>query len=119
MARPPWPLFELELTTPRLVLRVPTDDDLPGLLEAVDAGIHDPSVMPFTLAWTDTPAEERRLKSLQHWWGQRANWSSEDWHLPLAVFYEDAPVGIQELFALRSRKCRPVPGSLSASRAEG
>lgn len=101
MPRPPWPLFDLELTTPRLTLRVPTDDDLPGLLDAVDAGIHDPSVMPFSFAWTDVAPEERRLKALQHWWAERANWSADEWHLGLAVFYEGAPVGIQEVFAVR------------------
>jgi hypothetical protein len=35
-----WPLFDLELRTARLVLRPARDDDFPGLLEAVDTGIH-------------------------------------------------------------------------------
>jgi RimJ/RimL family protein N-acetyltransferase len=87
---------------------VPTDDDLSGLLDAVDAGIHDPREMPFTVPWTDVPPERRRLKALQYWWGTRANWSPDDWHLSLAVFYEGAPVGVQELFAARFPALREV-----------
>jgi RimJ/RimL family protein N-acetyltransferase len=98
---PPWPLFDLVLTTPRLTLRVPTDDDLSGLLDAIDAGIHAPEEMPFSVAWTDVPPDARRLKALQHWWGARANWSADEWHLTLAVFYEGSPIGVQELFAVR------------------
>jgi RimJ/RimL family protein N-acetyltransferase len=99
--RPPWPLFDLVLTTPRLTLRVPTDDDLSGLLDAIDAGIHPPDEMPFSIPWTDVPPEQRRLKALQHWWSTRANWSADEWHLGLAVFYEGSPIGVQELFAVR------------------
>jgi RimJ/RimL family protein N-acetyltransferase len=92
-----WPLFDLELATERLVLRSPTDEDLPGLLEATDAGIHDPGEMPFSIPWTDTEPSARRIASLQHWWGQRANWSVDDWHLSLAVFFEGRPAGVQSM----------------------
>jgi RimJ/RimL family protein N-acetyltransferase len=68
-----WPLFDLRLETERLVLRVPQDDDFPGLLDAVDAGIHDPEMMPFTVPWTDAEPEARRISAVQHWWGNRAN----------------------------------------------
>jgi RimJ/RimL family protein N-acetyltransferase len=94
-----WPLFELEIVTPRLVLRTPTDGDFPGLIAAVDAGIHDPDVMPFTFPWTDDPPEERRLRSVQHWWRARASWNARDWHLTLAVFLDGEPVGCQDMFA--------------------
>jgi RimJ/RimL family protein N-acetyltransferase len=100
-SRPPWPLFDLVLSTPRLTLRVPTDDDLSGLLDAVDAGIHGPDEMPFSIPWTDVPPEKRRLKALQYWWSTRANWSPDEWHLSLAVFSQGSPVGIQELFGIR------------------
>jgi hypothetical protein len=42
-----WPLFGLRLRTANLVLRMPTDDDLAGLLGSRKAGIHPPDEMPF------------------------------------------------------------------------
>jgi RimJ/RimL family protein N-acetyltransferase len=105
---PPWPLFDLVLTTPRLTLRVPTDDDLGGLLDAIDAGIHNPDEMPFSVPWTDAEPEKRRLSALQHWWGNRANWSPDDWHLGLAVFHDGSPIGFQELFAVRFHLLKEV-----------
>src|SRR5687767_14747895 len=92
-----WPLFDLRLTTPRLVLRPPTDDDFPGLLAAIDAGIHDPAEMPFAMAWTDKPREQRERESVQWWWKQRSSWSAEDWSLPLAVFLDGRAVGMQDM----------------------
>jgi len=100
-----WPLFGLTITTPRLVLRPPTDDDFPALLAAIDAGIHDPAVMPFRMAWTDKPREERERESIQWWWRQRAEWKPDDWSLPLAVFLDGRAIGMQDVngkkFAVR------------------
>jgi RimJ/RimL family protein N-acetyltransferase len=101
MSSPFWPLFGLTLSTPRLTLRPPTDEDFEGLFDAVDAGIHDPDVMPFSVPWTDAEPTERRLRSAQFWWGQRAGWGVDEWHLPFAVFLDGKPVGIQEVFAKR------------------
>ena len=92
-----WPLFGLTITTPRLVLRPPTDDDFPGLLAAIDAGIHDADVMPFAMAWTDKPRDERERESVQWWWRQRSEWKPEDWSLPLAVFLDGRAVGMQDV----------------------
>jgi hypothetical protein len=44
-----WPLFGLSLSSPRLQLRIVRDDDIPALLEAVYAGVHDAAVMPFAV----------------------------------------------------------------------
>ena len=49
----PWPLFGLRITTPRLELRIPDDDDLVELFEAARAGIHPADEMPFGIPWTD------------------------------------------------------------------
>jgi RimJ/RimL family protein N-acetyltransferase len=94
-----WPLFDLELRTPRLVLRPPGDGDFPALLDAIDAGIHDPEVMPFSHPWTDADQQSRRRGAVQFWWRTRASWSPDDWHLPFAVLHLGHPVGVQELFA--------------------
>jgi RimJ/RimL family protein N-acetyltransferase len=91
-----------------LTLRPPTDDDFPGLLDAIDTGIHDPDAMPFSVPWSDAEPHARRQAAAQFWWGQRAGWRAEEWHLPLAVFSDDGPVGIQDLFATRFSVLREV-----------
>lgn len=115
-----WPLFDLRLETERLVLRLPTDDDFPGLLDAIDAGIHDPEMMPFTIPWTDVEPEARRISALQHWWGARANWSVDDWSLNLAVFRDGRAIGIQALLAKQFDDLRQVDtGSWLTQSAQG
>lgn len=99
MAHPFWPLFDLEVRTPRLVLRVPTDDDFVGLLEAVRAGIHDPAEMPFATPWTDAPEPERTWNTVRHLWRARADATPERWDIPLAVFADGTLVGVQSLHA--------------------
>src|SRR6476661_7534358 len=54
MASPHWPLFDLHITTPRLELRYPTDDDLFALAGIPAEGIHDPETMPFAKPFTTT-----------------------------------------------------------------
>jgi hypothetical protein len=50
-----WPLADLRLQTPALELRWPSLDDLDALAGLVAAGVHDPEVQPFMVAWTDAP----------------------------------------------------------------
>jgi RimJ/RimL family protein N-acetyltransferase len=99
VAHPYWPLFDLRLRTERLELRLPTDDDIGALVEAIDAGVHDPATMPFNIPWTDAEPVARRRSAAQHWWGQRASWQPDDWKLGLAVVVDGRPVGVQDLFA--------------------
>ena len=95
----PWPLFGLVLRSARLELRSPTDDDLLALLEVARAGIHDPASMPFAIAWTDLRGDAFDQGFLQFYWGTRASWTVEAWSLPLAVFLEGQPIGVQEISA--------------------
>jgi RimJ/RimL family protein N-acetyltransferase len=108
MASSFWPLFGLRLETPRLVLRTPTDRDFPALFDAIDAGIHDPAVMPFLIPWTDAEPEARRRSAAQHWWATRAAWSLDEWTLNLAVFLDGAAVGMQSLSATSFPRLRSV-----------
>lgn len=108
MANPYWPLFDLRITTPRLEIRHPTDDDLYRLLEVSEAGIHDPATMPFSVAWTDRPLPERHRESLQWWWSKRAQWRPDHWAFTGAVFVDGAPVGVQDLAAVAFRQRRLV-----------
>ncbi|HYA44338.1 MAG TPA: GNAT family N-acetyltransferase [Acidimicrobiales bacterium] len=115
-----WPLFGLRLHALRLVLRPPTDDDFPGLIAAADARIHDPETMPFMTPWTDDAPEVRSRKSAQHWWKPRADWCSENWHLPLATFLDGQPVGVQSLWGKGFKVLREVrTGSWLTRGAQG
>jgi RimJ/RimL family protein N-acetyltransferase len=94
-----WPLFGLRVTTPRLVLRVPTDDDLDQLVEVARAGVHDPAMMPFTIPWTDLASPELEREALRYWWRCRSEFSPERWDLTLAVSLDGELVGMQNLTA--------------------
>ncbi|MDO5501847.1 MAG: N-acetyltransferase, partial [Actinomycetia bacterium] len=50
-----WPPFGLRVETGDLVLTVLREGDIPGLVELVLDGIHDPEHMPFLFPWTDAP----------------------------------------------------------------
>ena len=102
MAHPLWPLFDLRITTPRLELRLPTDDDLVALMNVVEAGIHPPDWLPFHTDWVGRPSPERERGYIQHHWLQRAQWVPEKWNLPLAVFERSgAAIGSQGIGAER------------------
>lgn len=94
-----WPLFGLEITTPRLVLRPVRDVDLPGLAEAALDGVHDPERTPFSVPWTDAaPADlPRNLAAYQ--WSLRNRVDPRDWAVAFAVLFEDRVVGSQDLSA--------------------
>lgn len=47
---PNWPLFGLRIRSQRLVLRLPTDEDLVRLIAVARAGIHPEGSMPFGVA---------------------------------------------------------------------
>jgi RimJ/RimL family protein N-acetyltransferase len=95
----PWPLFDLRIRTTSLELRAPTDDDIVALLDVAHAGVHDPALMPFAVAWTDLPSPEFELSFLRFFWGTRASWAPAAWRLPLAVVLAGQPIGIQEIWA--------------------
>jgi RimJ/RimL family protein N-acetyltransferase len=103
-----WPLFDLRVRTPRLEIRLPSDVELYQLNELADLGVHEPSTMPFTIPWTDTPPPRRHRESLQYWWSARANWSPESWDFTGAVFIGGSPVGVQGLMAKNFARLRTV-----------
>ena len=67
-----WPLFALRLRSERLVLRLPTDDELVALMAVAKAGIHPPGEMPFGVAWSTIPSPEFERQFMQHHWAMRA-----------------------------------------------
>lgn len=103
-----WPLFDLAVRTPRLELRLPTDDQLCDLADVAAAGIHDPATTPFVVDWTaaEPPALQRGV--LQWGWRNRAEWTTERWNLALGVFVDGRIVGVQDLNATRFAFTRVV-----------
>lgn len=108
MPHPYWPLFDLVVRTPRLEIRLPSDDVLVALAELASVGIHEREDMPFALPWTDASSPDLERSALQWWWHQRAAWRPQDWSFAGAVFVDGIPVGIQDLAALDFRKLRSV-----------
>jgi RimJ/RimL family protein N-acetyltransferase len=94
-----WPLFGLRITTARLELRVPTDDDVLELLEVARGGVHSPGTMPFLVPWTDQASPEFERSFLQYHWGCRARWSEKSWDLNFVVVVDGKIVGSQGIAA--------------------
>ncbi|MFX4294408.1 GNAT family N-acetyltransferase [Streptomyces bohaiensis] len=94
-----WPLFGLRINTPRLELRLATDDELADLAQVAADGVHEADRMPFLTPWTDGTPEERARAVLQFQWRQRAGWQPDHWGLPFTVFHEGRPLGVQEISA--------------------
>ena len=60
-----WPLFDLEVRTPRLTLRYLDDVLAEQLLAVAAAGVHDPATMPFTIPWTDVPSPQMEREAMR------------------------------------------------------
>ena len=94
-----WPLFGLRLRAERLVLRLPTDDDVVELLQVAKAGIHPPNEMPFGEAWTSVEGAAFDRSFLQHYWRTRGAFSPEAWFLNFMVELDGRPIGAQSIDA--------------------
>lgn len=92
-----WPLFGLRICSPRLELRLVRDEDLPGVIDAALAGIHDPAVMPFSVPWTDAPREVLIRETAKHQWRSRTSVEPDNWTLNFVVRHDDVPIGIQDM----------------------
>lgn len=115
-----WPLFGLRLRTPRLTLHLPSLDELDRLARLAAEGVHDPAVMPFSVAWTDTEPAERARQTLQYHWHMWAAWKPVDWVLNLVVVADGTVVGTQGMGAKDFAVVREVStGSWLGSRHQG
>jgi RimJ/RimL family protein N-acetyltransferase len=94
-----WPLFGLRVETPVLTLRYPDDEDAMAIADVAAAGVHDPAWMPFSVPWTDVAPPLLQRGSLQHLWRTRAEWTPQQWHLPMAVVVGGRVVGLQAMVA--------------------
>lgn len=89
------PMLGLRIMAGSLELRGITDDLLVDVAELAAAGVHSPDWTPFTVPWTDAPADELPRRFAQYHWLTRAQFSPDAWTLNLAVFYEGTLVGVQ------------------------
>lgn len=103
-----WPLFDLRIITPRLVIRMPTDEDLVDLARLASEGVHDPGTMPFLYPWTDEPSPLLEQGMLKWGWRHRAEWTPNKWTFNGAVFVDRDVVGVQSLTATDFASSRVV-----------
>jgi len=95
-----WPLLNLRLTTDRLVLRYPDEEELGALADLAAAGVHEPGERPYLTPWTEDTPRQTALNVLQQHWARRGAWSRSAWALELGLFRGGDPVG---MVALRAR----------------
>ncbi len=99
------PLRALWLRTPRLILHPPSDEDVAALRKLAFGGVHDPSVMPFLVPWTDDP-ELRDFVDFYR--SRREAWQPTSWSLPFAVWASGTLVGVQDVEGKAFRETRTV-----------
>jgi RimJ/RimL family protein N-acetyltransferase len=101
-------------------LRLPDDEDLSVLAALAEAGVHDPALQPFSVAWTDVEPAARAQSVLQYHWRCLGDWSPDDWTLNLVVVRDGAVVGTQGISAKNYRILREVgTGSWLGQRHQG
>jgi RimJ/RimL family protein N-acetyltransferase len=61
--------------------------------------------MPFSVAWTDDPGLASFLPYHEM---RRSEWSADEWHLELGIWFEREPVGVQAVTATRFAQGRVV-----------
>jgi RimJ/RimL family protein N-acetyltransferase len=88
------PLFGVRLRTPRLELRLPTDDELVDLYRVAAAGIHPPEEMPFAIPWTDNLAQDSFLAFHR---SAREQWSPDRWSCHFGTFLDGRIIGSQSI----------------------
>jgi len=94
-----WPLFGLEIQSPRLMLRPMRDADLPDLAQAALDGVHEPDQMPFGVPWTDAAADDLPRNLATYQWSLRQRVAPDSWAIAFAVHVDGRVVGSQDLSA--------------------
>ncbi|MFD9685748.1 GNAT family N-acetyltransferase [Kitasatospora sp. NPDC059088] len=94
-----WPLKGLRVTTPRLELRLPREDELSEVADLAARGVHAPGQRPFLTPWGELAPAERARHVLQMHWRRMGRWTAQHWALDLVAFHEGRPVGVQDMRA--------------------
>ncbi len=99
-----WPLLGLRIRTPRLELRLPTEEEAFELFARVPDDYESDPAAP-------APAGPRQVAFLQQFWRALGNWKLDDWRVPLGVWHEGEAIGQQELEARNFATLRTVESS--------
>lgn len=99
MAHPHWPLFDLEIRTPRITVVGLTDDRAVELAALAARGIHDDGFMPFSVPWSRADSPELERQALQFYWRCRADTSPAGWNINLVVLVDGEVAGTTGLIA--------------------
>ncbi|WP_205326962.1 GNAT family N-acetyltransferase [Glycomyces sp. YM15] len=110
------PLYGIRIRSERLELRLATPEELPRLGAAAAAGIHAPDERPYLArpgqqSWVLLPPPERARAVVMQQFAAIGAWSSDAWVLPLGVFVDDDPVGVQVVYAKHFAVTREVASS--------
>jgi RimJ/RimL family protein N-acetyltransferase len=97
MAHPHWPLFDLEVHTPRLTMRYLDDELGTEVATLATRGIHDPGFMPFAMPWSDAESPDLERDALRFYWRCRAETLPTRWSLQFAVIEGGTVVGTTSL----------------------
>lgn len=114
---PYWPILDLRVSTPRLELRLPDDNELIALARLVEAEIDLPDYMPFATSWNDARPPELGRKFMQWHWRTRARWSPRSWELHFVALEGGRMVGGQDLEADDFSVLRTVRGGVWVGRS--
>jgi RimJ/RimL family protein N-acetyltransferase len=115
-----WPLPGLRLRTGHLELRLPDAADLNALGALAEAGVHDPAIQPFAVAWTDVEPVERAISTMRYHWSCWGSWQPTNWTLNLVAVIDDVVVGTQGMSAADFAVLREVgTGSWVGLRYQG
>jgi RimJ/RimL family protein N-acetyltransferase len=102
-------LYRLRLRTPRLELRLGSEEELLELGRIAERGVHPPDEMPFSVAWTDAVGSPGFLDGFVDFHRQAlATWSPEKWSLHLLVWANGTLVGTQGVVGEQFAKERRV-----------
>ena len=99
------PLWDIRVRTPRLELRLPTEEELEELYEVAAAGIHPPEEMPFGVAWTDDLEHDAFVDFHRDAWRE---WSPTKWRCNLVAFLDGRAIGLQGYEAVDFARSRTV-----------
>jgi RimJ/RimL family protein N-acetyltransferase len=102
-------LFPLHLSTPRLELRLGSEDELEELGRLAARGIHPAEEMPFAVAWSDRAGEPGFLEEfVAYHLAALTDWDPDDWMLNLLVWTEGGLAGTQSIGVALSEPGRVV-----------
>ena len=103
------PLDGVRLATPRLELRLGSEEEVLALGRLAQQGIHPPEEMPFAHAWTDRSGEPGFLDDFCAYHRlRREDWSPDDWELALLVWCDGELVGSQSVRGTEFARTREV-----------